>query len=536
MSQVSYAPASLPALKPPRPRRNHLALVVGIVIFAAMSTWMAIASKGFLEADACTHYMFARHSLAEPAYLVNVWGRPLCTCLYALPAAIGRVMGVRVMSLLLSITIGLVAYRIARKQGYRMPALAPILLFAQPLFYLHSFSELTEIPFAFVAVLAFWAYQSKNFLAMTLLVAITPSGRPEGFFLIALAALALVCHKRWEYLFLLPVPLLCWSFLGWLSWGSPHEIHWYRWLQVNWPYAAKSAYGSGHWYHFILQLPVLVSPMIFPALPIGILLSIRAGLHKFVWDDGTNRHTAESKVLEYARPQRVSGMGFFADHTARCQFLIAFIPLTILFVHSVLWATGRMASNGELRYLLCVAPLWALLCAQGFEWVWERFRLPIPFIVAGLFATIPIFPNRYYQVVPFKIYAEDYLGRAVAHWYRTTPGLEKDYPRVMASLPAIYFALDLSQSNPQHGETWGQKNAHATHDGVILFWDINALTNASRDMIVTKDEIEAAGWLWIGNIVYEDKWCDVYLSPKTATGAPTDPSRYHPPGDVTPLE
>jgi hypothetical protein len=510
MSQVSYASASLsPAQKPPRPRRNRLALVTGIIIFAVMSTWMAIASKCFLEADACTHYIFATHSLEEPAYLVDVWGRPLCTGIYALPAAIGRVLGVRAMSLLLAIAIGLISYRIARKQGFRLPALAPILLFAQPLFYLHSFSELTEIPFAFVAILAFWAYQSKNYLAMTILVAITPSGRPEGFFLIALAALALICHKRWQYLFILPLPLLLWSFLGWLSWGSPPDLSWYRWLQRNWPYAAKSAYGSGHWYSFILQLPVLVSPMIFPALPIGVLLSARAGLRKFG-----------------------DKFAFFADHTARCQFLIAFIPLVILFVHSLLWATGRMASNGELRYLLCVAPLWALLCAQGFEWVWERFRLPAPFIIAGLFATVPIFPNRYYQVVPFKIYAEDHLGLAVAHWYRTTPSLQRDYPKVMASLPAIYFALDLSPNNPKRGESWNRKNALSPHDGVILFWDISALTNASRDMIVKKEEIEAAGWLWIGNIVYDDKWCDVYLSPKTGTGAPTDPNRYQPPGQI----
>src|SRR6185312_14297420 len=101
MSQLSYASPALPALAPPKPRHNSLALVIGIIIFAAMSTWMAIASKGFLEADACTHYMFARHAFEEPAYLVNVWGRPLCTCIYAIPAAIGRDMGVRVMSLLL---------------------------------------------------------------------------------------------------------------------------------------------------------------------------------------------------------------------------------------------------------------------------------------------------------------------------------------------------------------------------------------------------------------------------------------------------
>ena len=28
----------------------------------------------------------------------------------------------------------------------------------------------------------------------------------------------------------------------------------------------------------------------------------------------------------------------------------------------------------------------------------------------------------------------------------------------MASLPAAYYALDVSQSDPKHGETWGKNN------------------------------------------------------------------------------
>ena len=54
LSSSSYAAAPLPALAVRRPSRNLLALWLGIAIFAAMSLWMAIASKGFLEADALT--------------------------------------------------------------------------------------------------------------------------------------------------------------------------------------------------------------------------------------------------------------------------------------------------------------------------------------------------------------------------------------------------------------------------------------------------------------------------------------------------
>lgn len=488
MAQLS-APALLTFddVDTPKPRNNALALWVGVAVFAAMSVWMAFRSKGFLEADACTHYMMARHAFNEPHYFTSVWGRPLCTGLYAIPAYFGGVIGVRLMSLLLAVLSGLITYRIAVRQNYRLPALAAILLFAQPLFYLHSFSELTEIPFAFVAVCAFWAYQSRQFLAMTLLVAITPSGRPEGFMLIALAACALLLHRRWYYLFLLPLPMVLWSYLGWLSWGSPPELPWYRWLPNNWPYAPKSAYGSGPWYHFLLLLPVLVSPMVFPALLPGVWLSVRNGLRRWT---------------------------FFTDHVTRCQVMIALIPLGILFVHSVLWFFGLMASNGELRYLLCVAPLWALLCAKGWEWMWGRFRLPAPFLCAALAAFVPAAANWYYRVIPLRLYAEDYMSRAAAEWYLKEPGIKEQYPLMMASPPGVYFRLDRSAGDQTVSAPWGQKTLKNPPPGVVMIWDpIYGPKNADANLIIERHEIAPNGWRFLKRIEYEDKWCEVYLSP-----------------------
>src|SRR4051812_8428266 len=116
---------------------NRLALVLGILIFAACSTWCSVKSVGFLEADAMTHYMFARFSFREWSYFVNVWGRPLCTAVYAIPANLAGVHGVRATSLAMAVAAGLVCYRIARNQRSRMPAIAAICLFAQPLFFAH---------------------------------------------------------------------------------------------------------------------------------------------------------------------------------------------------------------------------------------------------------------------------------------------------------------------------------------------------------------------------------------------------------------
>lgn len=504
-AQTLTAPqGAAPPLPPIDPPRNRRALCLAVAVFSAMSLWMAVASKGFLEADSCTHYMEARHAIDEPGKFAGVWGRPLCTGSYAIPAVLGGVLGVRVMSLLMALACGLITYRIARVQGYRRPAIAAILLFAQPLFFMHSFSELTEIPFALVAVAALWAYQARQFLVMAILAGVSPTGRPEGFFLIALAALALIAHRRWWWLLVLPVPLMLWSYGGWVSFGRPPTTPWWRWLQEQWPYAAESAYGRGPWLHFVGLLPALVSPFVVPLLFPGVWLSIRDPIRRFL-----------------------------SDHRARVQLAIVGIPLTILVVHTLLWRFGKMASNGELRYLLAVAPMWALVCARGWEWAWPRFRLPAPFLCAGLAATGPIFANVYYKVVPLRLYNEDYACAAAADWYRDTPGLAKQYPRVMASPTRIYFMLDRSASDKAVSVDWGKVNVADAPPGVVLFWDdIYGLTNSNRDLIVPREDIDRAGWIPAGTISYLDKTVYAYLSPKTVSGDKTDAKRFPTPGET----
>src|SRR5215213_6505618 len=96
-----------PVADAPRAARHNewVPMIVATAIFAALSLWAAISSEGFLEADSCTHYQYARFALGETHYLVNVWGRPFVTALYAVPAVLGGRMGVRVTSLCCALVI-----------------------------------------------------------------------------------------------------------------------------------------------------------------------------------------------------------------------------------------------------------------------------------------------------------------------------------------------------------------------------------------------------------------------------------------------
>ena len=137
-------------------------LLLATLIFAGLSLWAGIKSDGFIEADACTHYQYARWCFVEPSYLINVWGRPVCTGLYAIPAVLAGRTGTKIASLLVALGTAAATYRIAKLQSYRWPALAFIFVLAQPLLFLHSFSELTELPFALLMAVVFLAYRERR--------------------------------------------------------------------------------------------------------------------------------------------------------------------------------------------------------------------------------------------------------------------------------------------------------------------------------------------------------------------------------------
>ena len=265
-------------------KQTALPAVLGVIVFSLVSIWGAVSSEGFLEADAVTHYLYARFAFDEPHYFVNVWGRPLITGLYAAPAYFFGRIGVRLTSLIVALLLSWVTYSIAKGQKQRLPALATIFLLAQPMVFLHSFSELTELPFALILALAFLAYQRRQFMWMALLVGISPLGRPEGFGFIGLAGLALVLHKQWRWIPYLFVFLLCWTYAGWRIFGAPrydsslpYYLHGLLWLKHEWPYAGESLYDRGNIFKYLALLPAVVSPFLFPAMIVGVWRSFADG-------------------------------------------------------------------------------------------------------------------------------------------------------------------------------------------------------------------------------------------------------------------
>jgi hypothetical protein len=467
---------------------DHRPWVLAIVVFALLWLAAAATSTGFLEMDACTHYLYARFAFQHPGLLINIWGRPICTGLYAIPAMLGHRMGVQITSLLTAIACAGVAYQIARGQGLRWPALALIFTLGQPLVFLHSFSEMTELPFALMIGGAVWAYQKRQWLVMAIIIAWTPLSRPEGFGFLFLAALVLIAHRRAWWILVLPMPLILWSYCGWRL--SGREGQWWRWIPENWPFSTDSVYASGSIFHFLLLLPVVTSSILLPFTLLGI------------W-----RNLASWK--------RIS-----RDFHAEVNAVIAAVPLMILAGHSVLYAAGKMASNGEVRYMLVATPLWGLLAAGGWEWVFTRLNGRHPFLWAGAAALAPIIANLAWGVVPIKADESLLQARHAANWYISS-GISSAFPRLGAAHPAIFFYLDRPLNDHDRGIDWRRDTLSTTPPGTLLIFDpVYPLFNADEKRKVTLENLHDAGWIDVTDQVPSlgQDW-HVLLSPKTASGA-----------------
>jgi hypothetical protein len=446
-------------------RNGYRAALLAISAFAVCSIAAAVRSRGFIESDGATHFIFARHAFEQPIYFVDIWGRPLCTALFSVPARLGGLVAVRFTSMLAAIACAIIAAAIAKGQGFRYPVLALIFTLGQPLLFLHSFSELTELPFAVVIGLAFLSYQRRRWWAMAIFAAIAPLGRPEGFVFIVLAAAALMAHRKWLAAAILPLGLIAWSIAGHLLAG-PADRPWWHWLMDHWPYESGSEYPRGPLLYFAAVLPMVVGPFALPAVWIGMWRSFISA-----WP-----------------------LARLREHGARVDFFVAAIPLAILVGHSVLHWVGGFSSSGAPRYLLIVAPLWGCLAARGWEWTFSQMRWPRPISWAALAVVVPGLVNYCWRVLPVQQTQSWGKAEQVVQWYEHSE-VRQRFPRIMSNHPGVFFYLNASPWDRSRVEPWSPEAIDHPPAGVLLVWDPEfCVRNSDPKLVAPLERLGRAGW------------------------------------------
>ena len=473
---------------------DRLVVAAAVLLFAAVSLALNVLSRGFLEADGITHYLFARWAPIEPQYLTNVWGRPFVTLLHLMPAQLpGRLLeqpvslvAVRAVSMLMAVGCGLVAWRIAAWQGsehgHHRPALAALFTLCMPMVVLHSVSELTELPFAFLAICSVWAYQRRAWWLLAGVAGLLPLARPEGFGFGLLALTGLLLHRRWLPAALVILPVLLWDRAGWWINGQQQGNWWklFSWLAANWPYSGESLYDPGPLWKLAWMLPAVVGPMIVPFVIIGLAVSLRG-------DDD--------------------------EHKTRVTWIIAGVPLLVLIVHSLLHWLGKMSSSGDVRYLVTVAPFWALLAARGWDWLALRLCWRANYVLAALAGVVPLVAMHIgYRIVPVVPDPAAREAVAMARWFEQSDW-RRTHPNMLTDHPLIWYTLDLNLR--RHGG--GKERVLVAPPGSLYLWqEMYSTLNSQAQFVVPPDLPPQHGWREVTPADFPPDWRVFVTEPEAA--------------------
>ncbi len=378
------------------------------------------------DGDSIAHYFFARYAPVHPQLYMNHWAKPLFVLISSPFAQFGFV-GMKIFNLCVSLLSFYLTFLTAERLGIRNSLLVIVFLIFTPLYYVLTFSGLTEPLFALFLIGAIFLTIRKAWIPAALVVSLMPFVRSEGLISIMVFGLYFIITKKWKYLPWLLTGHLIFALAGYFVY---HDL---LWVFNKIPYASLTQkYGSGPFLHFIYQLNYVIG--------IPLYLMLVAGIISYPWQ------YLKKKTDIIPEEYLLVVLGFF----------------TFLFAHSVFWYFGIFNSMGLKRVLLGVLPLIGLMALRGFNFLIEALPAGQKYIrlVAGslLVIFVVIFPFTHNPAAidwskDLTLTGEQKLAKGVAGYVRNNPvgrgaRLLYFYPYLSEALQVDHFdsvkRLDLS--------------------------------------------------------------------------------------------
>jgi hypothetical protein len=411
-------------------------------LFVALALVWGLQSTAFQEADEVTHYSLSRWLFHYPQLAVDIWGRPVVSLFYALPAQLGPTAA-RLSSIVLGLVVAWSAARLFSRAGGREPAFAVACTLGMPFVFFQMYGILTELAFSAVLGAGFVAFRAGRPRAAALVWSLTPLARPEGFFVAPLLAAVFLFGRRAHASPPLDVRrFACASLLlaGTAAWwlGGLPVFRTADWMIEEWPrnWRVTSVYGDGHPLLFPGFVAVMATPLLFPFLAVGVVRWWRGGVR-----------------LEIAT--------------------IAFVVL----LHGVLWTFGLFGSAGYPRYLVTVAPLIGAATGAGIETLvaawdgWRRPRRPhvvhtavVAVLAAVLLSRIIAWPRS----GPVRGDADSQMLRAIWPWCREQI-VKKPDVRFVTDHPFFFIPGDLDRA--RYGYPFRRHVVEYADEGTIAVWE-----------------------------------------------------------------
>lgn len=330
-----------------------------LFIYAALAALTIYYFDGTGDAgDSIQHYLYGKYAPLHPELFFDHWAKPFYVLLISPFVQFGFI-GAKVFNALASLATIFLIYKTAEGLGLKNPVVAAIIAICAPMYYILTFSGLTEPLFALFIAIGLYTCLKENYAAAALVVSFLPFVRSEGLIIIGVFALYFLVKKKYTLFPLLLAGHFVYSVAGYFVY---HDLFW---VFTKIPYANMSSqYGHGSIFNFATGLLYVVGVPIYALFWIGLLSIILQAVKRKI--------NPELHILVLP--------GFLA-------FFIA---------HSLFWYLGIFSSMGVKRVLVGVMPMIAIIALQGFNFITEdliKDKRNVKLIFQGLLtAYIVTFP------------------------------------------------------------------------------------------------------------------------------------------------
>jgi hypothetical protein len=338
-------------------KNKTIYIILPLYLIASVFTLFYFDGTGD-SGDSIQHYLFAKYAPVHPELYFDHWAKPLFVLL-ASPFASFGFEGVKLFNVLIALLTIFITFKIAQLMDIGNAILIIVFIFFSPLYFILTFSGLTEPLFALFISLGLYAILRQQYSVAGIIVSFLPFIRSEGLIFLGVFGLYFLLSRKWKLIPLLLFGHIVYSIAGYFI---HHDL---LWVFTKVPYAyLSSTYGSGTLFHFVDRLVYVIG------VPIYILFWF--GLAAIIFKSFKKRIALELQLLVF--------FGFFA-------FFIA---------HTLFWYLGIFNSMGLKRVFVGVMPLMAIISLMGFNFITEdlfqKLRIPKYIIQALFMSYILVFP------------------------------------------------------------------------------------------------------------------------------------------------
>ena len=420
---------------------NAINLLLAIYAVAGIVTIILFDGTGD-SGDSIMHYLFARYAPAHPELYFDHWAKPVFV-LISSPFAQFGFIGMKLFNLSVSVMAFHITYLTAKSLNISNPLLSVVFLIFMPLYYILTFSGLTEPLFSLFLIGGVFLAVHRKYIAAPVIVSLMPFVRSEGLIIMIVFGFWLVVSKKWKY--------LPWLLTGHVIYAVAGNFlyHDLLWVFTKIPYSNLDPhYGSGPMLHFVYQLNYVIGIPLYFLTVIGII--------SYGW------HWLRKNVVISVQETILVFLGFIL-------FLIS---------HSLFWHFGIFNSMGLKRVLLGVAPLISLIALRGFNFITiealHRYKIIGRITGIMLVAVVVIFPFSGNPAAinwnkEMKLSSDQSVARAVAAYINENP--VQPGKKLLYSHPYLSVALNLDHFDSRRRLDLNLQNLELLQPGDKVVWD-----------------------------------------------------------------